>query len=245
MIDSAVVHEDAWPALAESKPDDEDWEMLRQETAASPNNTAFEIVVDEAEVESKVKSTAPNPRNLRHCVSSPDFSSINAPLLDAVAEGEELDAFSLISGPASVMTASTGMMVSFRDAMLATPGKDVEPAKSQLSSTLPLTRKQRSRIQPRFVVVASPPPTAIRRCFKSTGDLKSLVPATMDEHDDDKNSGDGSSGVCDTVEFYNRKALGSASRSNGLKLRPDEAKRRDMILFKKELQRQKAKTSSK
>ena len=53
-----------------------------------------------------------------------------------------------------------------------------------------------------------------------------------------------SSGVCDSMEFYNRKALGSAARSNGMKLRPDEAKRRDMIMLKKEQQRQQAISST-
>jgi hypothetical protein len=40
------------------------------------------------------------------------------------------------------------------------------------------------------------------------------------------------------MEFYHRKAKGISGRTNGMKLRPDEAKRRDIIMAKKESQRQ-------
>ena len=45
-------------------------------------------------------------------------------------------------------------------------------------------------------------------------------------------------GDTDAMEFYHRKAKGISGRTNGMKLRPDEAKRRDIIMAKKESQRQ-------
>lgn len=246
MVESAALDEDDWPSLSKFKLDDEDWEMLIQETAVTPDNPAFEMVIDHAEEELKQESTAVNHKIFRHCVSSPNQLSANASfwmyLLDAVAEVQESDSFSLISGPASVMTASTGMMVSFRDAVLATPRRAAaEPARSQLPLTLQPTRQQRSRVQPRFVVVA-PPLTANRRSLKSTENSKSSDPAVVDAHDEDKGCDLGSWGDCYTMEYYNRKAHGSASRCNGLKLRPDEVFYRGRFLVRKEIQQQVAKT---
>jgi len=45
-------------------------------------------------------------------------------------------------------------------------------------------------------------------------------------------------GDTDAMDFYHRKAKGSMSRSNGLKIRPDEAKRKEISMYKKDLQRQ-------
>jgi hypothetical protein len=248
MMTSAIVDEEEWPTLTEAKHDNEDWEMLRQECPTSPNtdHTSFEIVVDDEEQEEELEQKpASKPKEIRHCVSSPNLSSMTASFavlnsLDAVAE-DESDAFSLISGPASVMTASTGMMVSFRDAMLASSPVRLSAAETArcCGPTTSNQQRQRSRkIQPRFVVVASPP--SMRRGSKSTGDLQSLAAAAL--MDEDEEVGDGGA-CCDTMEFHHRKALGSASRSNGLKLRPDEAKRRAMIMHKKELQRQQQATT--
>mmetsp|Transcript_52826 Transcript_52826/g.128076 ORF Transcript_52826/g.128076 Transcript_52826/m.128076 type:complete len:482 (+) Transcript_52826:358-1803(+) len=49
--------------------------------------------------------------------------------------------------------------------------------------------------------------------------------------------GDAILGDTDAEEFYNRKEHGKNTRQNGLKSRPDEAKRLDMILAKKDMQR--------
>lgn len=48
-------------------------------------------------------------------------------------------------------------------------------------------------------------------------------------------------GETDAQEFYKRKETGKLGRENGLKSRPDEAKRLDIILAKKELQREQQK----
>jgi len=46
-------------------------------------------------------------------------------------------------------------------------------------------------------------------------------------------------GETDASDYYHRKNVGRASRTNGLKLRPDEAKRKVFIVAKKDAQRQK------
>lgn len=45
-------------------------------------------------------------------------------------------------------------------------------------------------------------------------------------------------GACDAEEYYARKHHGHLSRKNGLKVRPDEAKRKAIIMHKKDSQRQ-------
>merc|ERR1740124_1270501 len=44
-------------------------------------------------------------------------------------------------------------------------------------------------------------------------------------------------GETDALEYYNRKKSGRVGRSKGLRLRPDEAKRKDCIVAKKDAQR--------
>ena len=84
----------------------------------------------------------------------------------------------------------------------------------------------------------------------------------MEEDDDDasdfvigRGSGGGSGGgggydgdvlgETDAMDFYHRKDKGSKGTSNKKKLRPDEAKRRDIIMHKKEMQRKKQAESQK
>lgn len=97
----------------------------------------------------------------------------------------------------------------------------------------------------------------LRRCSKSTGDLLRLPTAYEDSnmdllsqsarsdhrrtyyHDDVDNDdvgdyyGTNNSNNNHSDIYYDHKAMGAVSHSNGLKLRPDEIKRRDMILYKK------------
>ena len=80
---------------------------------------------------------------------------------------------------------------------------------------------KRNKIKPKFVVAP------IRRCTKSTGDLQFLAIMT-----------DEVIGEQDAMEFYAQKSAGRKGRQNGQKIRPDEAKRREIILTKKSLQRQ-------
>lgn len=98
--------------------------------------------------------------------------------------------------------------------------------------------KRRKMNRPRLVV------NPIQRCAKSTGDLRSLIIHEGDEEGGDCGGGGGGviyedeiMGETDAMEFYNRKSKGSSSRSNGKKLRPDEAKRKMYIVHKKNAQR--------
>jgi len=82
----------------------------------------------------------------------------------------------------------------------------------------------------------------IKRCAKSTGDLRSLV--IHEEPEDDGFGGGGGTiheeevlGETDAMEFYSRKTKGNLNRQNGKKIRPDEAKRKDWIIHKKNAQR--------
>ena len=177
------------------------------------------------------------------------------------------DSFSLVSDVASIWTATSTtvakstMTVSFRDAILLS-SPNTEPMTTSYrtvaaacaipdaaTGTTNLLRssqhhpRQRSRIQPKFVVVQSPS-KPIRRCSKSTGDLLQL---TISEEFDVSHSSDiaasTSSGRTCTDEMYEdevyyHKAMGATARVNGLKMRPDEAQRKQMILNKKNHQRQ-------
>lgn len=239
--------------------------LISIESASSSSRDVVDFVVidDDGETNQnhREESTKPNRRVLRHSISSPILAGTSykeisgAPSDDgcipSLSDRDELDdGFSLVSDVASVWTttstARSSRTVSFRDAILLSPNKssglngqsssrlqDVSTAKSPLQSF-----QQRSRIQPRFVVVPSPP-SHIRRCSKSTGDLLKLNVASLTEEMDTESSGVASVSHDRSFddEFYDRKALGSASRINGLKLRPDEAKRRHMILCKKDQQR--------
>jgi hypothetical protein len=210
------------------------------------------------------KSATPNKKVLRHSLSSPILTgscgkdilvtSSDYPPLPGVIEQDGLDdGFTLVSDVPSLWTtsstATSAKTVSFRDAILLSPSTapngQVSPRLQAMSITgvSQETPRQRSRIQPQFVVVQSPP-NRIRRCSKSTGNLLEMnVTSLLDDADSERTGlsvADSDLYRCFDEEFYFRKALGSASRINGLKLRPDEAKRRLMILNKKDQQRRAA-----
>ena len=96
--------------------------------------------------------------------------------------------------------------------------------------------------------------TPIKRCSHSTGDLKSLT--SIHEHvgDDGYDDGGGGGGggdgghsplesevlgSTDAMDFYHRKEHGARSRASGQMERPDEAKRKEISMYKKEVQRKK------
>lgn len=262
----------------------EDWEMLQPESSNSsgadamiPDHTSFEII---EENESEGASLEGRPGNeidqhqlqkhcngMRHSVSSPNFSSVmlgststvllsNSASLGMVAEEEDDDNFSLVAGPASVLSSAsttTTMTISFRDMAASSIMTTQSEPGCTTSLTVATRQKQRSTIRSKYVVVPSPmgKGSGMRRCSKSTGDLQNLC-LNFEGNHNTYDIGSSSTGACgddsnedhhhDAMEFYNRKLLGSSSRINGLKLRPDEAKRRDMILHKKAHQRQQQKS---
>jgi len=109
--------------------------------------------------------------------------------------------------------------LSFRDAIMSPSTQTSTPP----PASTPIARRRTTK--PRFVV------TPIKRCIKSTNDLHSM--GIIEEEVE---------GDTDAMEFYHRKAVGAKSRMNGQKLRPDELKRKTMLLQKRELQRSASKT---
>lgn len=110
--------------------------------------------------------------------------------------------------------------------------------------------RRRKTNKPKLVV------SPIKRCARSTGDLTKLM--SIQEGDDkfQDTVADGGSistssfiqnqtpiheeevmGETDAEEFYNYKSMGSVSRKNSLKIRPDEAKRKQFIMHKRGSQR--------
>lgn len=209
---------DEWPSLAgqpaepsTSAGDGDDWELL---TTTESGDTGVEVV------------PMPNPLPLRrkNSVSAPDLRVLDD-------DDDQTDSAVLVSNPGSVADSGGVVVVarpspwgsknkvSFKDAILS-PSKHA-PA---TASTVPKPRVK-NKVKSRYVV------TPIKRCAKSTGDLLSLV--AENEEDEEEPMGD-----TDANEYYSRKAHGAHGRSNGLKTRPDEAKRKEMIVQKKNLQRQ-------
>lgn len=99
--------------------------------------------------------------------------------------------------------------------------------------------ERRKANRPKLVI------SAIKRCTKSTGDLRSMI-IHEEPEDGEYDGGGGGGGVIhehdvlgdtDAMEFYSRKSKGSLNRQNGSKTRPDEAKRKEMIIHKKNAQR--------
>ena len=218
MMQSAHVDENEWPTLDNKHAEEgDDWEHLSPDESSESQNEKPVVVVE----------TDLRSRKLRHSVSTPDLHQSD--LLDIVEEEgdhdhsselpkEDASSFAMLSGPRSVISVS-----SFRDAILSQPATtDSSTEEKPKESSRTATQQQRLRVKPKFVV------KPISRCAKSTGDLQFLAMI----HEDEEVLGE-----TDAMEFYHRKAQGAKSRSNGMKLRPDEAKRKEITMHKKDLQR--------
>lgn len=210
-------------------------------TTEKKADETWEIVTDDKpavrfEVEA-VHIPDSNRKVLKHCQSSPNLSSYHGVFEEDEDGIEELslsESVVVVDKPAAAAS-KWGGPISFRDAILAQSDHgsrqpDVHDAQDmaniaarsqQQSAVKPATRK----VKPNFVVVP------IKRCAKSTGDLLSL--ARDHDHEDEDVMGD-----TDAHEFYSRKAHGSRTYGQGLKTRPDEAKRLQMTMAKKNMQRQ-------
>ena len=171
------------------------------------------------------RSLSSNPKLLRHSASSPDIRSPRELPMLHEQEGEDDEATEFDGDEDFTMISKRqvpGAPVSFRDAILVQASQtksdnDNNADNSQSSST------SRPRIrQAKYVVVQ----TTMTRCAKSTGDLRSLSQCDSEIM-----------GETDAMDFYHRKALGAKGRVSGLRLRPDEAKRKEMTMNKKNMQR--------
>jgi hypothetical protein len=181
-------------------------------------------------------AASPNSKLLRHCASSPDMRiSRELPLLhEDVAEEDDFyeateihggdygdEAFTMIS---TGDTAPTGSRISFRDVILiqSNEKQDTDEDGKFSNSHSQSSSPSRPQIRPaKYVVVQS-----MTRCIKSTGDLQSLSLCDSEIV-----------GETDAMDYYHRKALGAKGRVAGLRLRPDEAKRKEFTLIKKNMQR--------
>lgn len=212
-----MVGEEMWPTLNEAHGNS----ITPDETSSAAQVDEWEIVRqdgdDDAEDEGvEIRVVPTSLRKLRHCASSPDLRFIGK-ALEAV--DEEDDGVTIDSMDSEVIVSKK--MTSFRDAILS-PSKHVVLEEKKEQESIPATRQR--KIKPK-IVVKTP---SIRRCSKSTGDLQSLVSIHEEEV----------LGETDAMDYYHRKAMGDNRRVNGLKIRPDELKRKTFTLNKKQEQRQ-------
>eukprot|EP00980_Cylindrotheca_fusiformis_P004651 scaffold991_cov128-Cylindrotheca_fusiformis.AAC.23 len=212
----------------------DEWELISKPPPPRPAQVTFDSKIGRDRSNS-------NPKTLFHSQSSPNLGEyvIESSESSNCSENEDDDeqdaaattkkknkaaaddassTFSMVSGPPSVNSIWSSR-ISFKDALL----KKGEPGIPE-DSTTTTTKRQHSRrirkVKPKFVVAEVVP----MKHAKSTGDLLSL-----DEEE--------VLGETDAHEYYSRKELGSLGRKNGKKQRPDEAKRLQITMNKKNLQR--------
>ena len=157
-----------------------------------------------------------------------------------------------------------GRRPSFRDMILLNADKtaaEAEAAERHRAETAALLKKEREEhrrarlggLRSRLVVEATAP---IRRCAKSTGNLRALD-HIQEHHDDEEEDccgggGGGGGGFgggpisendhdvlgdTDAADFYHRKNKGAQNRVAGEKIRPDELKRKEISQYKRDAQR--------
>lgn len=223
-----------WPSLQAGIAEEGEWELV---APTSPPVVTFDVTT--------VADTSSKKSNgLKHSRSTPDLRVDNFPETDdessvVFVEDEVASVTSssvvMVLGPTSTRSTRTSKL-SFRDAILLNnpPNEDEDSNKAEASPDL--SKKPTSK--PKIVVV-TPPRThrqsvGMRRNSKSMGNLRALD--HMQEPHDDIDSA--VLGETDASEYYSRKARGALGRKNGQKMRPDEAKRLDIIMAKKSLQRE-------
>jgi hypothetical protein len=207
------------------EPEKEQWELLDR----SPDRgQVVSFCPKTVPPEDPTKPTE-NPTILHHAQSSPNLreyvlasddesdESSSAVLVDDGVSDAGSSAV-LVSSPPSVWSAG-GAKLSFRDAILRSKNSNGSHEDSAHQAT---SHRKRMKVKPTFVV------QPIKRCNKSTGDLQSLTSFLEEEV----------MGDTDAQEYYGRKLAGAQGRRNGLKTRPDEAKRLQMTMAKKADQRE-------
>lgn len=174
--------------------------------------------------------------NLDHTNDETNTCDIDTVLVHCTADDENTTttSFTMVSDPSAT---TVKRVPSFRDALLLQKEEEehkIASPHSQRHTTPPsplpnqITPKKKNK-KPTLVV--TPIRLSQMRSCHSAGDLRSLG-NIKEEHGDDIE------GDTDAMDFYHRKSKGSTGRVNGMRLRPDEAKRRDIIVHKKNVQRQ-------
>lgn len=249
-----------------AREEDEDWEYISSGSShASSANDAKEVTksaTSEAKEGEELRELEEHSL-IHRCESTPELSSFSS-FTSIQASDDELS-FVLDCGSSvdaqSIQTAHDDTVLlshkkgqntikkvpSFKDMILMNAQKIEEEDKKKKVQLKELEEKRRKEaIQRRKTTRTRLVVTPIKRCAKSTGDLRSLV-----IHEDEEGYGGGSGagviheeeeeeeilGCTDAMEYYNRKDFGRQGRANGRKIRPDEAKRKKMIIHKKNAQR--------
>lgn len=209
----------------ESNVSDEEWELLSTEDD------------DEDHAENDLPSPLPNkeklkpvvvqgnPKILHHCASSPDLRCYAKIFEDEddQEEHKEDSSFDMVSNVGSVFSMASGR--SFIDALRSSPIHEDK----ETTTTQPVAPNSAPRPYRKAKMVVVQPTSLIRRCSKSSPNLLGLI--HEDGHDDEV------LGETDAADYYHRKNKGAQGRTNGMKLRPDEAKRKAFAVNKRNLQR--------
>ena len=245
-----------WPSISEShtvenhglrdeEKSNEDWEILSLETS----------------------TTQGNRNKMHHCESTPNFGSIYFEETEDEESFMEIDGenrsiattvtdFSHVvveKSPACVTPMKGGLVKvhrvpSFKDAILLNAQeiqkekKEKERQEEEVRNKLKMMKKNTKKPSARFVV------KEIKRCSRSTPDFSTLQKVEEDKDhlgDGFCNGGSGGTfsdnseilGETDAFDFYARKSMGATAHKNGSKLRPDEAKRKEYSVYKRNVQR--------
>jgi hypothetical protein len=224
----------------------------------------LEIEGADSQDENYTNKRGPSKDNLlclKHAQSTPDFRYYNtileensddeeAVLIDVSEEGVGSVAspsIVMVSGPPSIISSqscwSTSLKSSFRDVIMKEMNQeDKDQTLTEMGIDQQARQSKKVRKKPKFVV------KPIRRCSKSTGDLQATARiAENGDHNggDDSYNDDFIVGDTDAELYYNQKAHGKLGRKNGRKIRPDEAKRLQITMAKKDDQRQRQNKASK
>lgn len=209
----------------------DDWEMVPETPAAPLPQVKFALPSAHND-KNHHHYHKENPKMLLHSQSSPNLRDYTIEESDSDSEFEHVsqtaaasqdDAssnFSLVSGPPSVNSIWSSR-ISFKDALMM---KDEVPSSiPENSESTPPIKKQHGhvikKVKPKFIVQQVAP----LKHAKSMSDLSLLEEEIL--------------GDTDAHEYYAVKSKGSLGRYNGGKKRPDEAKRLQMTMNKKNLQR--------
>lgn len=257
------VVENDWELLTEAT--DESNPVFSNPSTSNNNNNNNNHTVRIVEPEMEAKTTRINRRILKHCESSPDLrqyvleETSSSEDNDEEEEDEEAsgvlventadDVTSLASssvvmvssGPSSA-TSPWSSKLSFKEAILKSNPEGSNSLHQQQPHKRHHHHHTRIRKLKKPVFVVKP----IKRCSKSTGDLTSLDNDTEEEYG--SGGGGGGGGGCqeqilgdtDAQQYYSQKAQGKLGRKNGKKIRPDEAKRLEITMAKKTMQRETA-----
>lgn len=259
-----------WPSLVEdektSSPTEEadDWEYVSgidsdvDDIDNSNNSSSCEKLKSKfEEAPSSLEGNGDNPI-IHRCESTPEFSSYSSLGSIQVVSDDEYSFLNDCNSSVAVESISTSKddtillshkpkkVPSFKDMILlnAEKLKEEESKRKEASQKLEEQRRndallRRKQTKTRIIV------TPIKRCARSTGDLRSLIihegeegysglssPCSAVIHEDEEILG-----CSDAQEYYDRKSHGSNGRAKGRRIRPDEAKRKEMIIHKKNAQR--------